>query len=216
MVNYFSKFIPKFSEIAAPGEDKKGEKSSWGKYRKASLLLWRMASVSPRCFAWPILTEPSFFRWMLVRVRWARFCCRRSPKHCLWIPHAHSPVKKASSAYESEYLAVIFGVEKFCQYLEHREFILETDNHALSWLLSHPRQLGKLGRWIARLMSLKFEVWHIRGTSKIPCQTPCPGFLTLIALKTHLPCAPVFYPIFPSVFLTFTSYNEKMFPLLKS
>ena len=72
--------------------------------------------------------------------------------------------KRASSTYESECLAVIFGVEEFRQYLEHREFVLETDNQALSWLLSHPRQLGKLGRWIARLTSLKFEVRHIRGT----------------------------------------------------
>jgi hypothetical protein len=61
----------------------------------------------------------------------------------------------------------VFGTEKFLKYLEHREFMLETDNQALSWLLSHPRQLGKIGRWVAKISSLKFEVKHIRGTQNI-------------------------------------------------
>nr|CAD7432150.1 unnamed protein product [Timema monikensis] len=34
---------------------------------------------------------------------------------------------------------------------------------ALSWLLNHPRQTGKIGRWIVRLTSLRFEVVHIPG-----------------------------------------------------
>jgi hypothetical protein len=50
--------------------------------------------------------------------------------------------RKASSLYELECLAVLFGTEKFRRYIEHQEFILETDNQAFSWLLLHPRQLG--------------------------------------------------------------------------
>jgi len=75
--------------------------------------------------------------------------------------------RKASSVYELECLAVLFGIEKFLKYHEHREFILETDNQALLWLLSHPRQLGKIGRWIAKISVLKFQVRHIRGTQNI-------------------------------------------------
>ena len=64
-------------------------------------------------------------------------------------------------------MAVLFGTEKFLKYLEHREFILETDNQALSWLLSHPRQLGKIGLWIAKISALIFQVRHIRGTQNV-------------------------------------------------
>jgi hypothetical protein len=49
--------------------------------------------------------------------------------------------------------------------------MLETDNQALSWLLSHPRQLGKIGRWVAKISALKFEVRHIRGTQNIIADT---------------------------------------------
>jgi hypothetical protein len=55
-------------------------------------------------------------------------------------------------------------MEKFHKYTEHQEFILESDNQALSWLLSHPRQLGKIGRWVVKISALKFKVRHIRGT----------------------------------------------------
>jgi hypothetical protein len=75
--------------------------------------------------------------------------------------------RKASSVYELECLAVLFGTDKFRRYLEHREFLLETDNQALSWSLSHPRQLRKIGRWVARISALKFEVRYIRGTQNI-------------------------------------------------
>jgi len=54
--------------------------------------------------------------------------------------------RKASSTYELECLAVLFGTEKFCKYLEHQDFILETDNQTLSWLLLHTSRLGKIGR----------------------------------------------------------------------
>jgi len=79
--------------------------------------------------------------------------------------------RKASSVYELECLAVLFGTEKFRKYIEHQEFILETDNQALSWLLSHPRQLGKIGRWVVKISSLKFLVKHIRGTQNIVADT---------------------------------------------
>ena len=46
--------------------------------------------------------------------------------------------RRVLSAYELECLAV-FGFDKFRKYLEHQEFLLETNNQALSWLLAHSR-----------------------------------------------------------------------------
>jgi hypothetical protein len=52
---------------------------------------------------------------------------------------------KDSSIYAFEFLAVLFRTEKFKKYLEHQEFILETNNQELLWVMSHPRQLWKIG-----------------------------------------------------------------------
>jgi len=52
-------------------------------------------------------------------------------------------------------------------YIEHQKM----DNQVLSWLLSYPRQLGKIGRWVVKLSALKFQVRHIRGTQNIVTDT---------------------------------------------
>jgi thiaminase len=64
-----------------------------------------------------------------------------------------------------------FATEKFRKYIEQQEFILQTDNQALSRLLSHSRQLGKIGRWMAKISALKFQVRHIRGKQNIVADT---------------------------------------------
>ena len=59
------------------------------------------------------------------------------------------------------------GSEKFRQYLEHVDFDLETDNQALMWGLSNPRQLGRIGHWVMRVSSFKFVGHHIGGTQDL-------------------------------------------------
>ena len=68
---------------------------------------------------------------------------------------------------ELECLAVVYALDKFRRFLEHAEFLLETNNQALSWLLAHPQQLGKIGRWVVKISSFKFKVQHIRGTQNV-------------------------------------------------
>ena len=79
--------------------------------------------------------------------------------------------EKKFSAYELECLAVVFAFEKFKPFLEHKGFLLETDNQALSWLLNHPKQLGRIGQWVLRLNCYKFKVQHIRGTQNVVADT---------------------------------------------
>jgi hypothetical protein len=104
--------------------------------------------------------------------------------------------RMASSIYQLECLAVLFRTEKF----RHAKFLLETDNQALSWLLSHPRQLGKIGRWVVKISSLKFKVRHIRGTQNVVADAlsrvfesfqpaPSPSHLPSNALLMHFSLA---------------------------
>jgi hypothetical protein len=88
-------------------------------------------------------------------------------QHIAYASRTLSAQERKASVYELECLAVLFGKEKFRKYIEHQEFILETDNVALFWLLSLPRQLEKTGRWATNISALKFQVRHIRGTQNI-------------------------------------------------
>jgi ribonuclease HI len=82
-----------------------------------------------------------------------------------------SQQERKFSTYELECLAILSGLEKFRAYLEHVEFDLEIDNQALMWCLSHPRQLGRIARWVIRLSSFKFCVHHICGTQNVIADT---------------------------------------------
>ena len=62
---------------------------------------------------------------------------------------------KASSMYELECLAVLFGTEKFHKYIEHQDFILEMENQALSWLLS-PAPVRE--NWLMGSKSIRTQV----------------------------------------------------------
>ena len=73
--------------------------------------------------------------------------------------------------YELEALAVLYGVEKFRMYLEHAEFLLQTDNQALSWVLARLRKSGRLARWALRISAFKFRVEHIRSSQNTIADT---------------------------------------------
>jgi hypothetical protein len=78
-----------------------------------------------------------------------------------------NPAERKYSIHEKKCLAVVWGCERFRVYLEHKEFILHTDNQALSWLLKHVKEPGRRGRWILRLAPYKFKVVHILGKSNV-------------------------------------------------
>jgi hypothetical protein len=48
---------------------------------------------------------------------------------------------------------------------------LETDKQVLYLLLSHPRKLAKIGRWVVRISALKVKVRHIRVYHKVVADT---------------------------------------------
>lgn len=103
------------------------------------------------------------------------------------------------STLQLECLAIVFALQKYQQYLEHREFELHSDCSALTWLLNHPRQMGKIARWVSFINSFKFKIYHIRGRdnviadalsrlyensepTEISPPTPQPSTLSLFAL----------------------------------
>jgi len=177
MVNFYRRFIPNIAELAAPLNllRRKGAKFTWGEEQQTSFDLLKEAIMQP-----PVLAMPDFGRKFILQtdassvavaavlsqevdgVRQPIAYASRTLTHC---------EKKSSSVYELECLAVVFGINKFRRFLEHKEFLLETDNQALSWLLAHPRQLGKIGRWVVQISSLKFTVQHVRGTQNVIADT---------------------------------------------
>jgi len=75
--------------------------------------------------------------------------------------------EKVYDTLELETLGIVYALEKFRVYLEHKEFRLYTDNSALTWLLSHPKKVGKIARWITTINAFKFTIEHVKGRDNV-------------------------------------------------
>jgi hypothetical protein len=165
MVNFFHKFIPDLARRAAPLKAlmKKGVKLKWGEEEQAAFLDLKM------CVMNPVLAMTDFTKRFIGETDESSSALGAVPlqemeRHRRVVAFAsRSPsVQENFSAYELEYLAVLFELENF-----RMEFDLETDNHALSWCLGHPRQTGRIARWGIRLSAFKFFPHHIKGNSNV-------------------------------------------------
>jgi hypothetical protein len=76
-----------------------------------------------------------------------------------------SPAEQRYHANEQECLAVIWGIKKFCRYLEDKPFILRTDSRALLWLDRIKDTRSKLTRWSLLLQEYSFTVEHCAGAN---------------------------------------------------
>ncbi|XP_054279061.1 uncharacterized protein LOC128997448 [Macrosteles quadrilineatus] len=71
------------------------------------------------------------------------------------------------SIYEKEAYTAVLAMEKWNAYLSPQPFTLVTDNQALSYVLNTKNKLGRLSRWVERLLALPFNVVHKPGTENV-------------------------------------------------
>lgn len=172
MVGYFHKFIPNFAEIAAPinALRKKNVKFIWKEEHANAFEKLKKAITTP-----PILMTADFSKKFVLQTDGSSTAI--AAVLCQEIDNILKPIAYASrkltqqeckySTYEIECLAAIWGMERFRFYLAHNKFLLLTDNSALSYVLNHPRQNGRMGRWTLRLLCFQFDVKHIPGKDNV-------------------------------------------------
>lgn len=68
---------------------------------------------------------------------------------------------------EKECLAVVWGVQKFHQYLCGQEFLLETDHQPLTYLDKSKTENSRLMRWALLLQQYRFRIVTIKGSDNV-------------------------------------------------
>lgn len=168
MTAFYARFIPNYAQISVPLNllKKKDQPFIWSEEQEKSFELLKSALSGP-----PILRMPDFDKQFTVHTDASRFSVAavlsqdfEGTLHPVaYASRSTNDHEKNYSAFELEALGVVFALNKFRVYLEHRKFSLHTDNNALSWLLNHPRQIGKIARWLTLINAFQFEVSHIAG-----------------------------------------------------
>lgn len=169
MVNFFRKFISNFAQLAAPLNHlrKKNQKFEWGDTQEASFHALKSALASAPVLAVPDFEKPFILQTDASNSGVAAVLLQEQEggrRPIGFASRALSATEAKYSVYELEALAVLFGLERFRFFLEHKEFTLESDNQALTWVLARPRKTGRLARWAVRISAFRFQVRHIRGS----------------------------------------------------
>lgn len=164
---FYSRFIPNFSVIAAPlyALKSKDKRFEWGENQQNAFDKLKYILTTP-----PLLALPDFDQKFVVTtdasdVGIGAVLQIQKDNALLPVHYASrklTPQESRYSTYKKEFLACLFGVEKFRPYL-NKKFILQTDNIAVSYIMNTKKPLGQLARWAIRLAEFDFETVHIRG-----------------------------------------------------
>ena len=171
LVGYYRKFIPNFAELAVPLTDltKKGcpHKLNWQEPQDKAFRTLKAYVASP-----PILKAPDFSRPFILQtdasdVGIGAILLQEGEDD---IPH---PIAFASkklldrerhySTIERECLAIVWGIQKFQEFLYGSQFVLETDHQPLQYLNRAQFQNGRLMRWALALQPYSLTIRAIKG-----------------------------------------------------
>jgi hypothetical protein len=174
LIGYYRRFIPNFSMIASPITDltKKGcpNKVIWsGELQKA------FDKLKSLIIQEPILRMPDFSKIFYVQtdasdvgaggVLLQIFNEVKCP--IAFFSKKFSPVQRNYSVTEKECLAIIWTIQKFEIFLYGREFILETDHQALTFIDQVKSTNSRIMRWALFLQNYRFQVLAIKGSDNV-------------------------------------------------
>ena len=173
LMSYFRRLIKDYSKISYPLNEllRKNVTFKWTEQCQIAFDTLRNKLISA-----PILAFPDYSKQFIVTTDSSQhglgFMLSQKDASGLERPIAFGgkAVNKHQQAYpiyQLEMLALITGIEHFEQYLTVKPFIVFTDNTALIWLLKQHVSKGRVSRWIMKLASYDFEIFHKQGVQNL-------------------------------------------------
>lgn len=170
--SFYRRFIYNFSKIAQPLNRllKKDIKFNWGVEQQQAFETIKRKVLNP-----PVLAHYDPKADLILRTD---ACTYGLGGHLIQVPPLADRSKgqllactsrtlgKAEQNYsitDLECLAIVFSVEKFRPYLYGRRFLIETDHHALCFLMKKQSPAGRLCRWAQYLQKYDFSIKYCCG-----------------------------------------------------
>lgn len=168
MCSFYAKFIEGFANICRPLNilKRKGAKFKWGPDQQASFDELKTILTSP-----PVLHLPDYHKEFILTCDASEHniaCVLQQRVDGGLVPISYasrtlSGSEKGYNMFKKEFLACLWGCEKFKSILMDYPFILQTDCQAITYVLNSNKQVGQLARWRLRLSEFRFKVEHVRG-----------------------------------------------------
>ncbi|CAM5110236.1 unnamed protein product [Eretmochelys imbricata] len=173
LAGYYRRFVPHYSQIAAPLTDLTKKKQpnavQWtGKCQKA------FNKLKATLMSDPVLRAPDFDKPFLVTTDASErgvgaVLMQKGPDQefhpVVFLSKKLSERESNWSVTEKECYAIVYALEKLRPYVWGRRFHLQTDHAALKWLHTVKETNKKLLQWSLALQDFDFDIQHISGAS---------------------------------------------------
>lgn len=168
LCQYYRRFVPKFSEIAAPlhALTKKGAAFNWTPECQTAFDHLKASLIGADVLALPddegqfILdtdASDSAIGAVLSQVQ------NGEERPVCYASQLYDKHQRNYNVTRKELLALVTFVKKFRQYLLGRHFVIRTDHAALTWLRRCSEPIGQQARWLEILEEFDFDVIHRPG-----------------------------------------------------
>lgn len=174
LVGWYRRFIPQFSKKAVPFMNltAKAIKNPipWTEECEKAFI-----TLKERMCTVPVLRSPDFTKKFLVQVdalvRGIGTVLIQEDEgqehNILYLSRKLLPRETRYATIEKEGLAIKWALDSLRYYLMGREFILETDHRALTWINTIKDQNARMTRWYLSLQPFKFHVRYKAGKSNV-------------------------------------------------
>lgn len=175
LINYYRRFIPNFSERAAPLTDlcKKAapDKVVWTRKCQEAFDGLKQDLVKA-----PILSPPDYSWQFTVQVdaseRGVGAVMAQEDKNgdmhpIIFLSRKLLPRERAYATIEKECLAIVWALNKLQPYLMGTKFCVQSDHNPLSFLDKMKGNNARILRWALSLQDFQFDVKHLKGKENV-------------------------------------------------
>jgi hypothetical protein len=170
LCGFYQRFIPNFSDTAAPLRQASLVSASFplGQAALASFRSLQSSLCSPPTLAFPNFDQPFHLHTDASDVGLGAALAQLHDGHARPVAYASRTLSAAESNYtvtEKECLAVVWALRKYHCYLHGSTTLLFTDHEALRWLNTKDQPKGRVARWIMELQEYDLTIHHRKGAA---------------------------------------------------
>lgn len=173
MANYWRKFIPNFSTIAAPLNhlDKKFVHFKWTPECQTSFELLKQSLIKPPILSYPDLTKSFIITVDASKQGVGAILSQLSDegidRPIAFASRAFTKGERNKATIEQELLAIHFGIKKFRPFIFGTKFLIRSDHKPLQYLFSLKDPTSRLARIRLDLTDYDFDIEHIKGKDNV-------------------------------------------------